>query len=87
MCLVTPLIALPVANHILFLFLNMFKQQLKEIVAVEQQLLLSEIAGSLDDKLFLAQVQLVYTATIVSTEVLASGETRLRTFLTTAPAC
>jgi len=58
-----------------FLFLSMFKRQLKGIVATEQQLLLSEIAGSLDDKLSLAQDQLVATARLVSTGVLDSGDT------------
>ena len=58
-----------------FLFLSMFKQQLKGIIATEQQLLLSEVASSLDDKLFLAQTQIVSTAMLVSTEVLASGAT------------
>jgi len=58
-----------------FLSLGMFKQQLKGIIAAEQQLLLSEIAGSLDDKLSLAQAQLVASSTIVSTEILASGDT------------
>ena len=58
-----------------FLFLSMFKQQLKGIIASEQQLLLTEIAGSLDDKLSLAHAQLVSTATIVSTEALVSGDT------------
>ncbi|MDO9043045.1 MAG: ATP-binding protein [Desulfocapsaceae bacterium] len=58
-----------------FLFLSMFKQQLKGIIATEQQLLLTEIAGSLDDKLSLAHAQLVSAATIVSTEALVSGDT------------
>jgi PAS domain S-box-containing protein len=58
-----------------FLFLSMFKQQLKGIIATEQQLLLTEVASSLDDKLFLAQTQIVSTAKLVSTEVLASGDT------------
>lgn len=58
-----------------FLFLCMFKQQLKGIIATEQQLLLSEIADSLDDKFSLTLAQIVSTATLVSPDVLASGDT------------
>ena len=58
-----------------FLFLSMFKQQLTGIIATEQQLLLSEIAGSLDDKLSLALAQLSAFAGRITPETLASAET------------
>ncbi len=57
-----------------FLFLSMFKQQLKGIIAAEQQLLLSEIVGSLDDKLYLAQSQLMAVAPRITQETLVSSD-------------
>ncbi|MBA3015502.1 MAG: response regulator [Desulfobulbaceae bacterium] len=58
-----------------FLVLSMFKQQLTEIISTEQFSLLSEIADSLEDKLFLAQSQLTNTTSLISAETIASGDT------------
>ncbi len=84
MTLVVSLLLLFLMGVTSFLFLGMFKQQLKGIIAAEQQVLLSEIAGSLDEKLSQAQALLVATATIISTEVLASADTA-RVFLDHRP--
>lgn len=58
-----------------FLFLSMFKQQLRGIIATEQQLLLSEIGDSLTDKLSLAHDQLVSNAALVDPAIVATGDT------------
>ena len=52
--LVVSLLFLCLMGGTSFLFISMFKQQLKGIIATEQQLLLSEIGDSLVDKLSLA---------------------------------
>ena len=57
-----------------FLVLAAYKQQLKGIISSEQFLLLSEVTNSLDDKLSLAQTQLVAVAPKVTKETLASAE-------------
>jgi len=72
--LVVSLLFLCLMGATSFLFLSMFKQQLKGIIATEQQLLLAEVAGSLEDKLFLAQAQLVAISLRVTRETLASPE-------------
>ncbi|MDP2003215.1 MAG: ATP-binding protein, partial [Desulfurivibrionaceae bacterium] len=58
-----------------FLVLAVIKQQIKETISAEQFSLLSEIASSLEDKLTLAHGQLTATATLVSSETLATGDT------------
>ncbi|MFA6498412.1 MAG: ATP-binding protein [Desulfurivibrionaceae bacterium] len=57
-----------------FLVLTVFKQQLKGIISTEQFSILAEVADSLEDKLSLAQKQLIATTTIVSRQNLASAD-------------
>jgi PAS domain S-box-containing protein len=57
-----------------FLVLRSFKQQIKENLATGQSLLVTEVAEALEDKLSLAQSQLISLSALVGPEIIASPE-------------
>ena len=72
--LAVSLLLLCLMGAISFLLVSMFKQQLKGIIATNQDFVLAEVANSLDEKLSLAQSQLASVATLVSAKTLATGD-------------